>query len=43
MQFCADFSQKPKSVKAIYIYEPEGSYYGLSENNMIYRGLSHHS
>ena len=43
MQFCADFSQKPKSVKAIYIYEAENSYYSLSEKNMVYRGLSHHS
>ena len=40
LQFCADLSQKPKSVKAIYIYESESSYYSLSENDMVYRGLS---
>ena len=39
LQFCADFSHKPKSVKAIYMYEPE-SYYNLSENNIVYRGLA---
>ena len=43
LEFCANFSQKPKSVKGIYIYEPERSYYSLSENNMVCRGLSHHS
>ena len=42
LQFCADLSQKPKCVKAIYIYE-SGFYYSLSENNMPYRGLSHRS
>ena len=40
LQFCADLSQKPKSVKAIYIYGSESSYYSLSENDMVYRGLS---
>ena len=43
LQFCADLSQKPKSVKAIYIYGSESSYYSLSENDMVYRGLSHRS
>ena len=42
-QFCADLSQKPKSVNAIYIYGSESSYYSLSENDMVYRGLTHHS
>ena len=32
-----------KSVKAIYIYASESSRYTLSENAMIYRGLSHRS
>ena len=43
LQFCADLSQKPKSVKAMYIYGSESSYYSLSENDMIYKGLSHRS
>ena len=43
LQFRADLSQKPKSVKAIYIYGSESSYYSFSENDMVYRGLSHHS
>ena len=32
LQFCADLSKKPKSVKAIYIYASESSHYTLSEN-----------
>ena len=32
LQFCADLSQKPKCVKAIYIYESESFYYSLSED-----------
>ena len=40
LQFFADHSQKPESDKAIYIYESETSYYSLSENDMVYRGLS---
>ena len=43
LQFCADLSKKSKSVKAIYIYASESSHYTLSENAMIYRGLSHRS
>ena len=43
LQFCADLSQKPKSVKAIYIYGSENFHYSLSENDMVYRGLSHRS
>ena len=43
LQFCADLSKKSKSVKAIYIYASESSHYTLSENGMVYRGLSHHS
>ena len=37
-QFCANLSQKLKSVKAIYMYGSESSYYSLSENDMVYRG-----
>ena len=44
LQFCADLSQKPKSViKAIYIYGFESFHYSLSENDMVYWDLSHHS
>ena len=43
LQSCADLSKKSKSVKAIYIYASERSYYTLSENAMIYRGLGHRS
>ena len=40
--FCANLSQKPKCVKAIYIYG-SGFYYSLSENNIPYWDLSHRS
>ena len=43
LQFYADLNKKSKSVKAIYIYASESSYYTLSENTMVYRGLSHRS
>ena len=36
LQFCAD-------LKIIYIYVPESSHYTHSENDMVYRGLSHRS
>ena len=39
LQFCADLSKKPKSVKIIYICVSESSHYIHSENNMVYRGL----
>ena len=40
--FRADLSKKSKSLKVIYIYACESSHYTLSENAMVYRGLSHH-
>ena len=43
LQFCTDLRKKSKSVKAIYIYASESSHYILSENAMVYRGLSHRS
>ena len=44
LQFCDDFCKKAKSVKAIYILHLTESYhYTLSENDMVSRGLSHHS
>ena len=36
LQFCADRSQKPKAVKAIYTYGSESSYYSL---DMVYNVL----
>ena len=32
--FCADFTKKPKPVKAIFIYAFESFHYSLSENNI---------
>ena len=43
MQFCADLSKKPKSLKAIFMYASEISHDTLLENGMVYRGLSHRS
>ena len=43
LQIYADLSKKSKSVEAINIYASESSHYTLSENAMIYRGLSHRS
>ena len=34
LQFCADLSEKPKCVKAIYICGSKSFCYGLSENYM---------
>ena len=43
MECFGDFSKKSKSVKVISIYESESSHHTLSENGMVYRGLSHRS
>ena len=43
LQFCTNLSKKPKSIKAIYIYASERTHYVLSENDMVYSGLSHRS
>ena len=43
LQFRADLSKKPKSIKTILIYASESSYQTLSENDMVYWGLSHRS
>ena len=43
LQFCADLSKNSKPVKAICIHTSESSHYSLSENAMVYRGMSHHS
>ena len=40
LQFCADLSKKPKSIKAIYLYPSEGPHHALSGNSMFYRGHS---
>ena len=42
-QFRADLSKNPKCVKAIYVHAFESSHRTLSENDMVYRGLSHRS
>ena len=41
LQFCADLRKKPESVKAIYIYASESSHYTLSQNDIVYRDMSH--
>ena len=43
LQFCVDLSKKFKTLKATYIHASESSYYILSKNDMVYRGLGHHS
>ena len=42
-QLCADLQKEPKYVKIIYIYLSESSHYTHLENDMVCRGLSHHS
>ena len=36
LQFCADLSNKSRSIEAIYIYAFERSRYALSENGIVY-------
>ena len=43
LQFSADLSKKPKSFKTIYICTSESFHYTLSENDLVYRNLRHHS
>ena len=43
LQFCTDPSKKSNSITAIYMHASEISYYSLSENDMVYRGMSHRS
>ena len=40
LQFCPDFSKKPKSVKATYIYASERPRYALSENGIVYCAMT---
>ena len=40
LQFSTDLTKKSKFVETIYIYASESSHYILSENAIIYRGLS---
>ena len=42
VQFCADFSKKSNSIKAIYIYVSESSRYALSENGIVYCALTYY-
>ena len=39
LQFCAEFSQKSKYVKAIYIYAFERAHWTLSENGIVYYAM----
>ena len=41
LQFCADISNKPESVQAVLLYRSESSDDTHSENDMVYRSLSH--
>ena len=41
LQLCVDLSKKSKSVKVIYVYTSESSHNFISENGMVYTGLSH--
>ena len=40
-QFCANFSKKFKSIKAIYMYASERSCYALSENGIVYYAMTY--
>ena len=41
MQFCADFSKKSKTIKAVYIYASGRSRYALSENAIVYYAMTY--
>ena len=41
LQFCADLSEKLKSVKAVYMYVSERSRYVLSEKGIVYYAMTH--
>ena len=41
LQFCADLSKKPKSIKATYIYLSERSRYVLSKNGIVYYAMTY--
>ena len=41
LHFCADLSKKSKSSKAIYIYASERSRYAISENGIVYYGMTY--
>ena len=41
LQFCADPTKKPKSVKAVYIYSSERTRYALSENGIVYCAMTY--
>ena len=43
LKICADLSKKSKSIKAIYLYPSERTHHALSENDMVYSGLSNSS
>ena len=41
LHFCAEFSNKSKSIKAIYIYASERCRYALSENGIVYYAVTY--
>ena len=41
LQYYADLCKKSKSIKAIYIYASERSYYALSENGIVYYAITY--
>ena len=43
LQYYADPNKKPKSVKAIHMYASVRSHCIRTENNIVYKGLSHRS
>ena len=43
LQICADLSKKSIFIKTIYLYPSERPHHALSENSMLYRGLSNSS
>ena len=42
LQFCADFSKKFRSIKAIYIYVSGSSRYSFSENGIVYYAMTYY-
>ena len=40
LQFCADLSEKSKSIEAAFIYASEKSRYALSENGIVYYAMT---
>ena len=41
LQYCPDLSKKSKFIEAIYIYASERSRYAISENGIVYYGMTY--